>query len=93
MQFNLSITIAEEEKNMVRRQLDRLTPTECAVLQGVLDCLSAKEIARQRGISPRTVEAHKTNILNKLGLRTTNEILRVLLALQNERPRDKAVGQ
>jgi DNA-binding NarL/FixJ family response regulator len=41
--------------------------------------LQAKEIARQLDISPRTVEAHKTNIFLKLGINNTAEMLRYAL--------------
>jgi len=51
-----------------------LTPREREVLQLLAEGRSAKEIASVLDISPRTVEFHKYNVMEKLGLRTTAEL-------------------
>ena len=51
-----------------------LTPRECEVLQLLAEGHAVKEIAAVLDISPRTVEFHKYNIMEKLGLRTTAEL-------------------
>ena len=38
--------------------------------------LHAKEIAAQLAISPRTVEVHKTRVMEKLGVRNVAELVR-----------------
>jgi DNA-binding CsgD family transcriptional regulator len=40
---------------------------------------SSKEAARRLGISPRTVEFHRANIMRKLGARNTADLLRCVL--------------
>lgn len=55
--------------------LDALTQRERQVLPLVAEGLSSKEIARQLGISPKTVEIHRTNILRKLGVKTSRELI------------------
>lgn len=53
------------EKEGARERLARLTPREHEVLNQLLQGASSKEIAKQFGLSPRTVDAHRKNILVK----------------------------
>ena len=53
-----------------------LTPREQEIMPLLAKDLSVKEIADQLFISPKTVENHRTNIMNKLGLRTSLELAR-----------------
>ncbi len=55
--------------------LDALTPRERQVLPLVAEGLSSKEIARQLGISPKTVEIHRTNIIRKLDVKSSRELI------------------
>lgn len=50
------------------------------MLQLVARGLHAKEIARELGISPRTVEVHKARIMDKLGARNVAELVRLAVA-------------
>ncbi|MGH8668252.1 MAG: response regulator transcription factor [Burkholderiales bacterium] len=56
-----------------------LTPREREVLEHAAQGLHAKEIAAKLGISPRTVEVHKTRIMEKLGVRNVAELVRFAL--------------
>ena len=53
-----------------------LTPRQREVLQLVAEGRCAKEIAERLGVSPKTVEFHKSNIVRALGLRTTADLVR-----------------
>ena len=53
-----------------------LTDRERQIIQEFSDGLSFKEIGNKLFISPRTVENHKNNILEKLGLRNTIELVK-----------------
>lgn len=53
-----------------------LTPRQREVLQLVAEGKGAKEIATIMGISVKTVEFHKSAIMDELGLRTTAELTR-----------------
>jgi DNA-binding NarL/FixJ family response regulator len=53
-----------------------LTPREQEILRMLAEGLSAKEIAEKLFISPKTVENHRTNIMNKLGLNSSIELAR-----------------
>jgi len=61
-------------------KLSRLTVREREVLEQAAQGLHAKEIAAALGISPRTVEVHKTRIMEKLGVRNVAELVRFAIA-------------
>ncbi|MFN3705917.1 MAG: response regulator transcription factor [Thermoflexales bacterium] len=54
----------------------RLTEREREVLRGMAQGLSNKEVARQLGLAPRTVDFHVGNILQKLGVVSRLEAVR-----------------
>jgi two-component system response regulator FixJ len=56
------------------------------VLEHVAQGLHAKEIAANLGISPRTVEVHKTRIMAKLHARNVAELVRFAVAGALDRP-------
>ena len=60
-------------------RLARLTARERQVLEHAARGLHAKEIATALGISPRTVEVHKTRLMSKLGVRNVAELVRFSL--------------
>lgn len=62
------------------QKLDRLTAREREVLEHAALGLHAKEIAATLGISSRTVEVHKTRIMEKLGVRNIAELVRLAMA-------------
>lgn len=53
-----------------------LTSRQRELLQLIAEGRSAKEIATILNVSPKTVEFHKSNVMRKLGLRTTAELTR-----------------
>jgi DNA-binding NarL/FixJ family response regulator len=59
--------------------LSSLTPTERRILRLVAAYRSSKEIAEELFIHYRTVENHRTNICQKLGLRGHNALLKFAL--------------
>jgi RNA polymerase sigma factor (sigma-70 family) len=60
-------------------KLARLTSREREVLELAARGLHAKEIAEALGISPRTVEVHKSRIMDKLEVRNIAELVRFAL--------------
>ena len=55
----------------------RLTDRERQVLQLIVEGKSNKEIALVLSISPKTVSVHRTNIMTKLDVQNTVELIRV----------------
>jgi two-component system, LuxR family, response regulator FixJ len=64
-------------------RLNALTPRERDVLDGLAKGLPNKTIAYDLGISPRTVEIHRANLMTKLGVRSLSEALRLAFAAQD----------
>ena len=65
-------------------RLQSLTPRERDVLDGLAQGLPNKTIAYDLGISPRTVEIHRANLMTKLDVRSLSEALRIAFAAQGE---------
>lgn len=59
-----------------RNEDNRLTDRERQVLQLIIDGKSNKEIGMELGISPKTVSVHRTNVMAKLDVQTTVELIR-----------------
>jgi two-component system, LuxR family, response regulator FixJ len=61
-------------------RLEALTPRERDVLEGLARGLPNKTIAYDLGISPRTVEIHRANLMDKLEVRSLSDALRIAFA-------------
>ncbi len=66
----------EKEMKITDAAYETLTPREQEVMVLLAEGHSAKEAAAQLFISPKTVENHRTNIMSKLGLHSTLELVR-----------------
>jgi two-component system response regulator FixJ len=60
-----------------RARLNILTDRERDVLDGLVQGLPNKSIAYDLGISPRTVEIHRANLMQKLEAKSLAEALRI----------------
>lgn len=56
--------------------LERLTPREREVLQLVAEGSTNREIGARLGLSPKTVDAHRTNLMRKLDLHDAQAVTR-----------------
>lgn len=59
--------------------LDQLSPREVEVLHGVVDGKANKVIAFELGISPRTVEVYRANVMTKTGAAGLAELVRMAM--------------
>lgn len=71
-----------EAAEAARRRLDELTPREQMVLAHLVAGNSNKEAAVLLGLSPRTVEYHRANILAKTRAKGLPELVRLVLEAQ-----------
>jgi two-component system, LuxR family, response regulator FixJ len=62
-----------------RSRVQKLTRREREVLEGVAGGLSNRLIGERLSISPRTVEIHRANMLNKMGANHTSEAIRIAI--------------
>ncbi len=70
---------AKLREAMARSRVQKLTRREREVLAGVADGLSNRRIGERLEISPRTVEIHRANMLNKMGASHTSEAIRIAI--------------
>ncbi len=57
----------------------RLSPREKEVLLHIAEGQASKQIALQLGVSHRTVETHRTNLMRKMGVRKASELVRIAI--------------
>ncbi len=61
-----------------RRHLAKLTPRELETLRGVISGAPNKVIAYRLGITERTVKAHRQQVMEKMGVRSVAELVRLV---------------
>jgi len=70
-----------------RCRLAELTDRERDVFVGLLAGKTNKEIGRDFGISPRTVESHRASVMQRLGVQTLPEAVLMAAAAGFQSPR------
>lgn len=73
------IATARRKKVDARVRIERLTPREAKVLELLAVGCSNKLMAREMGISPRTVEIHRANMMSKIGAANSASAMRLKL--------------
>ena len=73
---NLSVTTETIQHN---QKLSLLTPREKEVFDVLAQGKSHREIGELLKISPRTVEVHKGRVMEKLGIKTLADLLRIAI--------------
>ncbi|WP_041319908.1 response regulator transcription factor [Hyphomicrobium denitrificans] len=69
------------ELTELRERFQGLSERQRDTMQLLVRGFANKEIGRQLGISPRTVEIHRTLVMNKMGAKTLAELVRKAMAL------------
>lgn len=64
--------------------IEELTPTEKVVLRLIAEYKTSKEIAEELCVSYRTIENHRYNICQKLGVSGSNALVKYALQHKNE---------
>ncbi len=72
---------SQPKESVSDKRYSRLTPREQQVLRLVAEGLTSKEIAQQLSIKAKTVENHRSHLMEKLGLRNRVELVRYAVRL------------
>ena len=67
----------------IRARLSTLSDRERQVLDGLVSGLPNKTIAYDLGISPRTVEIHRANVMSKMGAASLSHLVRMALVVES----------
>ena len=73
---------AAQQTAQAKARVATLSARELEVLRALLAGRANKRIAGDLGISPRTVEIHRGNLMAKLGVRSLSEAVRLALAAE-----------
>jgi two-component system, LuxR family, response regulator FixJ len=68
----------------LKRRAESLTPREREVMALVVDGRANKVIAIDLGLSERTVEIHRANVMDKMGARSIAHLVKMQLTLDGE---------
>jgi PAS domain S-box-containing protein len=69
------VTARDREAELAKASVAVMSLRERQVLDGMLAGGTSKSIARELGISPRTVEMHRAHVMERLGARTLSELI------------------
>lgn len=75
----------------LRERFSQLSERERQVLDLILDGLPNKLIAREIGLSTRTVESHRSRIYQKLGANSLAQLVRSVMKLEETTPREHSL--
>ncbi|AZO01450.1 response regulator transcription factor FixJ [Mesorhizobium sp. M9A.F.Ca.ET.002.03.1.2] len=68
----------------INGRLSTLSERERQVLDGLVSGLANKTIAYDLGISPRTVEIHRANVMSKMGASSLSHLVRMALVVESK---------
>jgi two-component system response regulator FixJ len=75
---------AIEKHADLRRRVDSLTPREREVLDLIVEGKANKVIAIDLGLSERTVEIHRANVMEKMGARSVAHLVKMHLTVNEQ---------
>ena len=80
----------EAERSAIAARLPLLTPRERQVLDGVVRGLANKQVAIELGVSEKTVEGHRANVMRKMQAESVAELVRMVMLAAPPAPRKLA---
>jgi PAS domain S-box-containing protein len=83
---------SDNEADVARARVAEMSEREREVLAGVLAGQTNKQIGRDIGISPRTVETHRAHVMQRLGAKTVPDAVRIAASAGVQAPRRSMDG-
>lgn len=68
-----------QQREEALKKIESLTERERQVMRGVVSGASNKEVARTLGISPRTVDIYRANVMTKVRAESLPELVRIAI--------------
>ena len=72
----------DRERSEIRNRLDKLTTREREVLDRLVQGKQNKQIAREMDISPKTVEAHRAKVMEKMSAESLVKLVQMVTSLE-----------
>ncbi len=76
---------AQGEIEELLKRMDSLTPREREVMGLVVAGKANKNVARELGISQRTVEIHRARVMDKMGVRSLSMLVQAVMRVERHR--------
>jgi two-component system, LuxR family, response regulator FixJ len=80
--WDFDARLRDTEIHDIKQRIERLTPREREVMDSIVQGLANKVIARNLGISSRTVEVHRKNVIEKMCADSLADLVRMSLAVK-----------
>ncbi|MGJ8562566.1 MAG: response regulator transcription factor [Alphaproteobacteria bacterium] len=74
--------LAAKERESLTQALHKLTPREREVMERLVDGMANKVIARQLGLSVRTIETHRAHLMSKLDVKSVSDLVKIELSIR-----------
>ena len=79
LSLDAQASVSQNDRDQFAARLERLTDRERDVFEAVVDGDSNKLAARRLGISPRTIEIYRANMMSKMGAENLSQLVRVAI--------------
>jgi two-component system response regulator TtrR len=81
LELDRQLSARRQRKGAISHRLDQLTQREREVMKLVVAGKLNKQIADELAISMKTVEAHRARVMEKMGVRTLAELVKVVMTI------------
>ena len=76
--------VVEAARSEIDRRYDRLTPRERQVMALVVEGKPNRVIAEELGVSPKTVEVHRANVMQKMEAPSLPDLVKMAIARNDD---------
>jgi len=73
-----------DDEQIARQRFSALSPPECAVIEQLAARKTSREVAHALGLSPRTIDTHRGNLMRKMSAPTLAGLVRMVLLVKEK---------